>query len=58
MSPFSKFANQYLDIIFTGVFGIVAIDALLVLTIACVLKDRKEKERYRLIDEKHGIAPI
>lgn len=58
VSPFSKFANQYLDIIFTGVFGIVAIDAMLVLTIACVLKDRKEKERYRLIDEKHGVAPI
>ena len=36
----------------------MAIDVLLVLAIACLLKDRKEKERYKLIDAKVGLAPI
>jgi len=58
VAPFSKFANQYLDIIFTAEFGIVAIDVFLLLCVAMVLKDRKERERYRLIDEKNGWGPI
>lgn len=32
----------------------LGIDAILVLSIACLLKDRKERERYRHIDEKSG----
>ena len=55
VSPFGSFANQFLDIVFTADFGIVAIDGCLLLAIACVLKQRKEQERYRLIDEKHGV---
>ena len=39
---------------FTAVFGMVAIQALLVVAIAALLKDRKERERYRHIDEKRG----
>lgn len=58
VTPFSKFANQYLDIVFTADFGIVAIDVILLLCVAMVLKQRKEKERYRLIDEKLGWGPI
>src|SRR6266536_1884357 len=54
VKPFSTYANNFLDTIFTGAFGIVGIDAFLILTIAMLLKDRKEKERYRHIDEKSG----
>jgi len=54
VGPFSKEANNFLDIIFTGAFGIVGIDVALILATAMLLKDRKEKERYRHIDEKSG----
>ena len=54
VKPFSAYANNFLDTIFTGAFGIVGIDAFLILAIAMLLKDRKEKERYRHIDEKSG----
>jgi len=54
VGPFSKEANNFLDIIFTGAFGIVGIDVALILSTAMLLKDRKEKERYRHIDEKSG----
>ncbi|KAE8450332.1 hypothetical protein EG329_006760 [Mollisiaceae sp. DMI_Dod_QoI] len=54
VGPFSKDANNFLDIIFTGAFGIVGIDVALILSTAMLLKDRKEKERYRHIDEKSG----
>ena len=40
--------------VFTGAFGIVGIDVVFVLATAMLLKDRKEKERYRGIDEKSG----
>lgn len=32
----------------------LGLDAVLILAIACLLKDRKERERYRHIDEKSG----
>jgi len=54
VTPFSQYANNFLGTIFTGAFGIVGIDVLLILTTAILLKDRKEKERYRHIDEKSG----
>jgi hypothetical protein len=54
VTPFSQEANSFLDLVFTGAFGIVGIDAVLVILTAIVLKDRKEKERYRFIDEKNG----
>jgi len=54
VGPFSIFANNFLDIVFTGAFGIVGIDVALILMTAILLKDRKEKARYRHIDEKNG----
>ncbi|KAI1493317.1 hypothetical protein F5X96DRAFT_666822 [Biscogniauxia mediterranea] len=50
----SSFGNVFVDNIFTAVFGMVGIDALLVMAIACLLKERKEMERFRDIDEKSG----
>ncbi|KAI1079571.1 hypothetical protein F5B20DRAFT_156034 [Whalleya microplaca] len=49
-----SFGSNFVDNIFTAVFGMVGIDSLLVMTIACLLKDRKERERFRYIDEKTG----
>jgi len=54
VGPFSQKANNFLDLVFTGAFGIVGIDVALILATAMLLKDRKEKERYRHIDEKQG----
>lgn len=34
------------------------VDAILILCIACLAKDRKERERYRHIDEKSGYRQI
>ncbi|KAK2001229.1 tetraspanin [Colletotrichum falcatum] len=53
-APITSFANLFVDNIFTAVFGMVGIDALLVVCTAMLLKDRKERERYRHIDEKTG----
>ncbi|KAI1392287.1 uncharacterized protein F4822DRAFT_390399 [Hypoxylon trugodes] len=53
-APLTSFGNTFVDNIFTAVFGMVGIDAVLIMAIACVLKDRKERERYRHIDEKTG----
>ncbi|KAJ3477968.1 hypothetical protein NLG97_g8698 [Lecanicillium saksenae] len=50
----SSFANIALDVIFTALFGMVGVDALFILAIAALLKVRKERERYRHIDEKGG----
>ncbi|RDA82467.1 hypothetical protein CP532_3851 [Ophiocordyceps camponoti-leonardi (nom. inval.)] len=50
----SSFANTFIDNIFTAVFGMVGMDALLILAISCLLKDRKERDRYRHIDDKAG----
>ncbi|KAL0937708.1 tetraspanin [Colletotrichum truncatum] len=53
-APITSFANVFVDNIFTAVFGMVGIDALLVVCTAMLVKDRKERERYRHIDEKSG----
>ncbi|OAP61119.1 hypothetical protein AYL99_03320 [Fonsecaea erecta] len=58
VTPFSTFANRFLDVVFTTFFGFVAVDMMLLLAGLCLIKDRKEKERYRLIDEKRGFGPI
>jgi hypothetical protein len=58
VGPFSSFANDLLSKVFTADFAIVAVDVTLLLGIACLLKDRKEKERYALIDAKTGFGPI
>jgi hypothetical protein len=56
--PFSVFANSLNSLLFTADFGIVAVDVFLLLAVACLVKDRKEKERYALIDAKVGFGPI
>ncbi|TVY39304.1 hypothetical protein LSUB1_G003614 [Lachnellula subtilissima] len=58
VGPFSRYANNFLDLVFTGAFGIVGIDVALVLSTAMLLKNRKEKERYRHIDEKNGAGAL
>src|ERR1700761_6786534 len=58
VTPFGVFANRFLDVVFTTFFGFVAVDMMLLLAALCLLKDRKEMERYRLIDEKRGYGPI
>ncbi|KAI3320792.1 tetraspanin [Xylariaceae sp. AK1471] len=53
-TPLSRFSNTFIDNIFTALFGVVGVDAVLVVAAACLLKDRKEMERFRHIDEKSG----
>ena len=53
-TPIAAFATVFLDDIFTAVFGMVGIDAVFIMTTACLLKERKERERFRHIDEKSG----
>lgn len=48
----ASFSNVFVDEIFTAVFGMAAIDGVLILATACLLKDRKERERFRYIDSK------
>lgn len=54
-SPISSFLNVFIDEIFTGIFGMVGVDAVFIVAAACLLKDRKEKERFHDIDEKSGL---
>jgi hypothetical protein len=58
MTPFGVFANQFLDVVFTTFFGFVAIDVMFLLATLCLVKDRKEKERYKLIDEKKSFPGL
>jgi hypothetical protein len=58
VTPFSTYANKFLDIVFTTFFGFVAVDAMLLLSAFCLMKDRREKERYKLIDEKTNWGDI
>merc|ERR1711939_1054661 len=52
--PFGNFANEFLDVVFTTVFGFCAVDVLLMLATMCLIIDRKERERFRKIDIKLG----
>jgi len=58
VTPFSNFANQFLDIVFTAMFGGVALDIITFFAAIVVLKDRDEQKRYRLIDEKYGFGAL
>ena len=55
VGPFSNFANSFLDLVFTALFGIVGLDVAFLLSVVVVLKSRAEKKRYRHIDEKNGV---
>jgi len=54
ISSFSSEANVILDQIFTAAFAIVGVDFAFIMSILMLLAVRKEKERYRHIDEKNG----
>ncbi|KAK5076546.1 hypothetical protein LTS08_007392 [Lithohypha guttulata] len=56
IGPFSVFANKFLDVVFTTFFGFVAVDMLVLLSVLCVIKERKEQIRYQLIDEKSRVS--
>ncbi|MCJ1374069.1 phospholipid scramblase 1 [Loxospora ochrophaea] len=58
IGPFSLYANQFEAVLFTIMFGIVAIDVITFFSSVVVLKDRAEQERYRHIDEKNGFGTI
>ncbi|KAH9888697.1 hypothetical protein F4778DRAFT_755007 [Xylariomycetidae sp. FL2044] len=49
-----SFGSNFVDTLFTAVFGMVGVDVVLIMAIACLSKDRKEMERFRHIDEKSG----
>ncbi|KAI0522267.1 tetraspanin [Xylaria bambusicola] len=53
-TPLTRFSNTFVDNIFTALFAIVGVDAVLIVAALCLLKERKEMERYRHIDEKTG----
>ncbi|KAL1895072.1 hypothetical protein Sste5346_005494 [Sporothrix stenoceras] len=55
-APISSFSNVFVDDIFTGIFGMSGVGGLLILATSCLLKDRKERERFRYIDEKMGAS--
>ncbi|KAK4154832.1 hypothetical protein C8A00DRAFT_32352 [Chaetomidium leptoderma] len=57
-TPISSFANVFLDNIFTALFGVVGFDVVFIMATACLLKDRKERERFQHIDEKNGFGRI
>jgi hypothetical protein len=57
-TPISGFANVFIDNIFTALFGIVGFDVIFIMATACLLKDRKERERFQHIDEKNGFGRI
>ncbi|KAL7899762.1 hypothetical protein HDV63DRAFT_325036 [Trichoderma sp. SZMC 28014] len=54
----ASFANAFVTDLFTAIFGMVGIDALLILAIACLLKERKEIERYYIIDQKRNYGGL
>ncbi|PTB68330.1 hypothetical protein BBK36DRAFT_1157996 [Trichoderma citrinoviride] len=54
----ASFANAFINDLFTAVFGMVGIDALLILAIACLVKERKEIERYYIIDQKRDYGRL
>jgi hypothetical protein len=52
-SPFSP-----LECILSVMLTFTGVHAILILCVAMVLKDRKERARYKLIDAKNGFRPI
>lgn len=54
VTPITQFADTFLNNVFSMTFGYVAIEIALFLASACVIKIRREEERFRRIDEKQG----
>jgi len=58
VSPFANYAERWINLLFTALFGIVGMDAVLILCTAMLIRYRKEQLRYRLIDQKWGMGNI
>ncbi|RPB01775.1 hypothetical protein L873DRAFT_1675095 [Choiromyces venosus 120613-1] len=58
VGPFANYAERWINLLFTALFGIVAMDAVLILCAAMLIRYRKEQLRYRLIDQKWGVGNI
>lgn len=58
VGPFSQYADQFLDVVFTAFFGIVAIDVLLLMSGLCLMKERSQEVRYKILDQKSGYRNI
>lgn len=56
VTAFSGYAEKWLNVLFTGAFGIVGLDVVVLLCAAMLINYRKEQARYRLIDQKWGVG--
>jgi len=57
-APFSQYADQFLDVVFTAFFGIAGVDVLLLMSALCLMKERSEEVRYVRLDQKNGYRNI
>ncbi|KAH0613893.1 uncharacterized protein LAJ45_02422 [Morchella importuna] len=58
VSAFSSYSERWLGLLFTAAFGVVGMDAVVMLCAGMLIKYRKEQLRYRLIDQKWGVGNI
>ncbi|KAF3917940.1 hypothetical protein ABW20_dc0109934 [Dactylellina cionopaga] len=58
VGPFTTFEDLYFNTAFTLLFGVVALDFVVLCCTAMVIKDRKEQRRYKKIDEKRGLGAL
>ncbi|KAF8163062.1 tetraspanin Pls1 family [Crassisporium funariophilum] len=54
VTPITNFADMTLNNVFTTVYGFMAIVLCLLLASLCVIKKRREDERFKKIDAKRG----
>jgi len=52
--PLTKFADSTLNILFTSIYGFMAVVVGLLLATLCVIRKRQEDERFKKIDAKRG----
>ncbi len=55
-TPIGSFANVFVDDIITADFGMCGVGGVLILAKACLLKDRRARERFHYIDAKNGVV--
>ncbi|KAJ6261271.1 hypothetical protein Dda_3940 [Drechslerella dactyloides] len=58
VGPFTAFQDEFFNTVFTALFGVVALDFVMLCCTAMVINQRREQRRYRKIDEKRGLAAI
>ncbi|KAK6354891.1 phospholipid scramblase 1 [Orbilia brochopaga] len=58
VGPFTAFQDEFFNTVFTILFGIVAVDFVMLCCTAMVINQRREQRRYRKIDEKRGLSVI